>query len=638
MTKVVSLRRQGEFGVITVDNPPVNALSHAVRQGIVERLSEAQSDPEIQLIILTCSGRTFIAGADIKEFGKPPQEPDLNTVVNALQDSPKVVVAALHGTALGGGFEVALGCHYRIAAASAKVGLPEVKLGLLPGAGGTQRLPRLIGVLPALEMMISGNPVTAAVAADNGAIDRLSTGNLIDGAIEFARDLHSSQAPPRKISETSIDAEGLDQAFYDRFRESIAKKARGYFAPDRIIQAVQAAVCLPFQEGLARERELFVECMESSASAALRHLFFAERQASKIPGLSDDTPVRDIDRIAVIGAGTMGGGIAMNFANIGIPVKVVELDEDAITRGLGQVRKNYERGVKKGRMTADQLEQIMKLFVPITDYDDLNDVDLVIEAVFENMDLKKQIFGKLDQVCKPGAILATNTSTLDVDEIAAATERPEDVIGLHFFSPANIMRLLEIVRGERTSEEVLHTCVKLARKIKKVGVVSGVCYGFIGNRMLAGYGREAGFMLLEGASIESIDKAIFEFGMPMGPLAMNDLAGIDVGTKIREERRAAGTLPDDERFGLIADKLVAQGRCGQKTSAGFYSYEPGSRAPKPDPAVAALIAQEAARLGIEQREIDDEEIVARCIYPIINEGARILEEGIALRASDIDIV
>ncbi|MDH3647892.1 MAG: 3-hydroxyacyl-CoA dehydrogenase NAD-binding domain-containing protein [Gammaproteobacteria bacterium] len=637
MSNAVSLSRHDEIGVITVDNPPVNAISHAVRSGIVEKLAEANNDDSIKAIVLNCAGRTFIAGADITEFGKPIAEPGLNAVVNALENSSKLVVAALHGTALGGGLEVALGCHYRIAVPSAKVGLPEVKLGLLPGAGGTQRLPRLIGIAPALAMIVSGNPVPASIACDQRTIDRLASGDLLADAIEYTRDLLSSRAPLRKISEMDTDEAEVDEDFYDQFRASIAKKARGYFAPEQIIKAVQAAN-LPFEQGLARERELFIECMQSPESAAQRYLFFAERHASKIPDIPRDTPVREIKKIAVIGAGTMGGGIAMNFTNIGIPVKVVEVNAEAIERGLAQVRKNYARGVKKGRMTEEQLEQMMNLYTPVTDYDDLNDVDLVIEAVFENMDLKKEIFRKLDRVCKPGAILATNTSTLDVDEIAAVTERPDDVIGLHFFSPANIMRLLEIVRGEQTSKEVLNTCIKLAKKIKKVGVVSGVCDGFIGNRMLEGYGRETGLMLLEGASIEQIDKVIFDFGMPMGPLTMNDLAGIDVGAKIRVERRAAGRMPDDERFGLIADKLVEQGRLGQKTSAGFYKYEPGSRAPTPDLAVGAMIREEAARLGIEQRDISDEEIVSRCIYPLINEGARILQEGIALRASDIDIV
>ncbi len=635
---VVSLSRQDEIGIITVDNPPVNALSHAVREGIVSCLAEANADDAIRAIVLQCAGRTFIAGADITEFGKPMKEPYLPDVVNELADSPKLTFAAIHGTALGGGFEIAMGCHYRIALRSAKVGLPEVKLGLLPGAGGTQRLPRLIGVPDALRLIVSGQPISARHAGELGAIDRTVADNLLEGAIEFAHDLVATQAPPRKVSARVIEAEEFDDDFYDEFRRSIARKARGYFAPERIIRAVRAAAELPFGEGLERERDLFLECMASTESKALRYQFFAERQAARIPDVPHDIPVRPVERVAVIGAGTMGGGIAMNFASLGIPVQIVDVDEAAIGKGLAIVRKNYERGVKKGRMTADQLEQVMGLFEPVTDYAQLSDADLVIEAVFENMALKKEIFGKLDAACKPGAILATNTSTLDVDEIAAATGRPQDVIGLHFFSPANIMRLLEIVRGKETSGEVLQTCIRLAKKIRKVGVVSGVCYGFIGNRMLAGYHREAWMMILEGAKVEQVDKALFDFGMPMGPLAVSDLAGIDVGARIREERRAAGNWPDDERFGLIPDRLYRLGRYGQKTGAGFYRYEEGSRTPAPDPEVAALIAEEAGRLGIEQRDISDEEIVSRCVYPLINEGARILEEGIALRASDIDVV
>ncbi len=638
MSETVTLDRDADIAVITVNNPPVNALSHAVRSGIVARLQEANADAEVKAIVLHCAGRTFIAGADITEFGKPIADPQLPTVVEALQDSDKLVVAAVHGTALGGGFEVALGCHYRIADHQAKIGLPEVKLGLLPGAGGTQRLPRLIGVLPALRIMVSGDPIGAEKAEALGAIDRIADGELRASAIDYARQLVADNAPRRKIREIEIDPAGLDENFYDDFRKSIARKTRGYFAPEKIIRAVQAAVELDFDAGMTRERELFIECMQSNASAALRYLFFAERQAARLPDVPKDTPVRPLEQIAVIGAGTMGGGIAMNFASAGIPVKMVEVTSEALERGLAVVRNNYERGVRKGRMSEAQLEQVMSLFVPVTDYDELADVDLVIEAVFENMELKKKIFAELDRVCKPGAILATNTSTLDVDEIARATERPQDVIGLHFFSPANIMRLLEIVRGEKTAKEVLQTCIRLAKRIRKVGVISGVCYGFIGNRMLEGYGRETGFLMLEGAGIEQIDKAIYDFGMPMGPLAMADLAGIDVGAKVREERRAAGALPGDERYGLIADRLAAMGRHGQKTAAGFYRYEPGSRAPIPDPQVEAMTREEARRLGIAQREISDGEILARCIYPIINEGARILEEGIALRAGDIDTV
>lgn len=638
MSEFVSSKSEGRVRVIEIDSPPVNALSQAVRLGIVQQLQLAFEDDSVEAIVLICAGRTFIAGADIREFGLPPLAPHLPEVVAQLEASPKLIVAAIHGTALGGGFEVALGCHYRLARQDAKVGLPEVKLGLLPGAGGTQRLPRLIGVQAALPMIVSGAPISAGKAARMGAIDQLVEDNLPTEAIAYAEKLLDEAAPLRRLCETDIDAASVPDQFYDEFRASIARKTRGYFAPERIISAVQAAVDLDFDQGMQRERELFSECMQSRESLALRHVFFADRQASKVAGLAKDTPVRDIKSVALIGAGTMGGGIAMNFASKGIAVHMVDVDAAAIESGMAVVRSNYQRGVKKGRMTEAQFDSLMQLFKPTTDYADLANVDLVIEAVFENMAVKKEIFKRLDQVCKPGAILASNTSTLDLDEIAQATSRPQDVVGLHFFSPANIMRLLEVVRGAETAPEVLATVMSLAKRIGKVGVVSGVCYGFIGNRMLEGYAREAGLLLLEGAKPEQIDRVLYAFGMPMGPLAMNDLAGIDVGAKVREQRRIKGTLPADERFGLVADQLVAMGRCGQKTGAGFYRYEAGVRTPIPDPEVQTLIQREADRLGIKQRDISDEEILKRCIYPLINEGARILDEGIAQRASDIDVV
>ena len=638
MNDVVSMKTSGRLALIEVNSPPVNALSQNVRQGIMEQLQAALADDAVDAIVLGCAGRTFIAGADIREFGLPPVGPHLPEVVAALEASKKLIVAAIHGTALGGGFEVALGCHYRVARSDAMVGLPEVKLGLLPGAGGTQRLPRLIGVQGALSMMVSGDPVHAGKAAKMGAIDHVVEDDLLPEAMAFAEKLLDENAPLRRLCDVKIDPASIPASFYDEFRAAIARKVRGYFAPERIIAAAQASVELPFNEGMNRERELFYECMMSSESLALRHVFFADRQAAKVDGLARDLPLRPIKSVAMIGAGTMGGGIAMNFASRGIPVYMVDVDEAAIERGMQIVRGNYMRGVKKGRMTEAQFEALMKLFIPTTNYEDLGDVDLVIEAVFENMDVKKQIFKRLDEVCKPGAILASNTSTLDVDEIARATSRPQDVVGLHFFSPANIMRLLEVVRGAETAPDVLATVMKLSKQIGKVGVVSGVCYGFIGNRMLEGYGREAGLLLLEGARPEQIDRVVYDFGLPMGPLAMGDLAGLDVGAKVREERRKAGTLTADERMGVIADKLVAMGRCGQKTGAGYYRYEAGSRAAIPDPEVQALIDSEAKRLGIKQREISDEEILMRCIYPMINEGARILEEGIAQRSSDIDVV
>ena len=638
MSEVVSLNVLGRVAVIEINSPPVNALSQAVRQGITEKLRTAIDDENVGAVVLSCAGRTFIAGADIREFGSPPLAPHLPDVVAALEDSPKPVVAAIHGTALGGGFEIALGCHYRLAQKDARVGLPEVKLGLLPGAGGTQRLPRLVGVQTALAMIMSGDPVTADKAEQMGAVDRVVNGDLLVKALEYAEMLLDEGKAPRKLSDVRIDPASVPEDFYAEFRKLHARKTRGYFAPERIISAVQAAVGASFEEGMERERELFMECMRSPESASLRHIFFAERQAGKVDGLDRDTPIRDIKKVAMIGAGTMGGGIAMNFAGKGMPVYMVDVDEAAIERGLSVVRANYRRGVEKGRMSQAQFDAVMECFIPVTDYADLADADLVIEAVFENMAVKKDIFKRLDAVCKPGAILASNTSTLDIDEIARATNRPQDVLGMHFFSPANIMRLLEVVRGAGTAPDVLATAMKLAKRIGKVGVVSGVCHGFIGNRMLEGYIREAGIMLLEGARPEQIDKVLYDFGFPMGPIAMGDLAGIDVGAKVREERRRQGTFPADERFGLVADRLVAMGRCGQKTSAGVYRYEPGSRTPLPDPEVQVLIESEAARLGIERRDISDQEILMRCVYPLINEGARILAEGIAQRASDIDVV
>jgi 3-hydroxyacyl-CoA dehydrogenase len=638
MSEVVSSRSEGRLCVIEIDSPPVNALSQSVRQGIVHQLQLAIKDESIEAVVLICAGRTFIAGADIREFGLPPVAPHLPEVVAALEASPKLVVAAIHGTALGGGFEIALGCHYRVARHDARVGLPEVKLGLLPGASGTQRLPRLIGVQAALSMMISGEPVSAAKALKMGAVDHVVRDDLLKEAMAYAEKLLDEGAALRRLSELSIDPASVPENFYEEFRASTARRTRGYFAPERIISALQAAVDMEFAEGLKLERDLFNECMRSPESLALRHVFFAERQAAKVAGLSKDTPLRQVKSVAMIGAGTMGGGIAMNFANKGIAVHMVDVDAGAIERGLAVVRSNYKRAVKKGRMTEAQFETLMRLFIPTTDYADIAGVDLVIEAVFENMAVKKEIFKRLDQVCKQGAILASNTSTLDLDEIARATSRPQDVVGLHFFSPANIMRLLEVVGGAQTAPDVLATVMRLARQIGKVGVVSGVCYGFIGNRMLEGYGREAGLMMLEGARPEQIDRVIYEFGLPMGPIAMGDLAGIDVGAKVREERRRNGTLPADERLGLIADKLIAMGRCGQKTGAGVYLYEAGARTPIPDPEVQTLIQREAGRLGIEQRLFSDEEILMRCIYPLINTGAQILEEGIAQRSSDIDVV
>ena len=638
MNSVVTTQRDGSLAIVTVDNPPVNALSQAVRAGIAEAIVRAGSDPEVKAIVLICAGRTFMAGADITEFGKPPLSPALPDMIDVLDQCPKLLVAAIHGTALGGGLETALGCHYRCAVPSAKLGLPEVKLGILPGAGGTQRLPRLAGVADALEMMVSGNPVPASVALERGIVDLIIEGDLKEGALDYARKLLADKAPVRRVRDLPVSTEGLPGDFFEQQLAGLERAARGYFSPFRILQCVRNAVEMDFDAGMAAERELFMECLASPQSAALRHVFFAERQVSRIPGLDkgiQDLPVRSV---GIVGAGTMGGGIAMNFVNVGIPVTLIEREQAALDRGLKIIRGNYERTMKKGRLTAEALEQRMGLISGSTDYAELADADLVIEAVFENMALKKQVFGELDRLCKPGAILASNTSTLDVDEIAAATSRPEFVLGMHFFSPANVMRLLEIVRGEKTSAEVLGTVVKLAKTIRKTGVVSGVCFGFIGNRMLEGYAREVGLMLLEGVAPERIDAIVQGFGFPMGPNAMIDMAGVDVRAKVIGEARELGILPADERYEAVTLKLAADGRFGQKTGAGIFRYEPGNRKPVPDPEVAALIAAEAARLGVAQRELSDEEILDRCLLPLVNEGARILEEGIAFRPGDIDIV
>ena len=638
MNNVVTTQRDGSLAIVTVDNPPVNALSQAVRVGIAEAIIQAGKDPEVKAIVLICAGRTFMAGADITEFGKPPLPPALPDMIDVLDQCPKLLVAVIHGTALGGGLETALGCHYRCAVPSAKLGLPEVKLGLLPGAGGTQRLPRLAGVANALEMMVTGNPISAAVALERGIVDHIVEGDLKEGALAYARSLLAGGASVRRVRELPVNTDGLPEDFFEQQAAGLARAARGYFSPFRILQCVRNAVEMDFDAGMAAERELFIECLASPQSAALRHVFFAERQVSRIPGLDKGIQELPIRAVGIVGAGTMGGGIAMNFVNVGIPVHLVEREQSALDRGLKIIRGNYERTMKKGRLTAEALEERMGLISGSTDYADLAKADLVIEAVFENMALKKQVFGELDRVCKAGAILASNTSTLDVDEIAASTSRPEFVLGMHFFSPANVMRLLEIVRGEKTTPEVLGTVVKLAKTIRKTGVVSGVCFGFIGNRMLEGYAREVGLMLLEGAAPERIDAIVQGLGFPMGPNAMIDMAGVDVRAKVIGEARELGILPADERYEAVTLKLAADGRFGQKTGAGIFRYEPGNRKPIPDPVVSELIAAEAARLGVPQREHSDEEILDRCMLPLVNEGSRILEEGIAFRPGDIDIV
>ncbi len=636
MSEVVSYIREDAIGVITVNYPPVNALGHAVRTGLLEALKQGQTDNDVKALLLVCDGRTFVAGADIREFGKPMQEPGLAAVVGAFENSEKPVVAAIHGTALGGGLELALGCHYRIALASAKVGLPEVKLGLLPGAGGTQRLPRLTGARKALEMITTGEFVKAEAALEAGIIDAVAQGEDI-GTVgrEYVAKLIAEDKPVRRVRDLTdrIDAD-QDSEVFEEFRKGLAGKARGLFSPFKCVDAVEAAFTLPFEEGMKRERELFTECMESPQRDGLVHAFFAEREVSKVPGLAKDTPVRDVTSVGVIGAGTMGGGIAMNFANAGISATIVELKQEALDKGLGVIRKNYESSAKKGRITSAQVEERMALISTSLSYDDFKDVDMVIEAVFENMDVKKQIFGQLDKVCKPGAILASNTSTLDIDEIASATSRPEDVVGTHYFSPANVMKLLENVRGSKTSDEVKATVMAVAKKIGKVGVMVGNCYGFVGNRMLHRRGAEATALVNEGATPQQVDKVLTDLGFPMGQFAMSDLAGIDVGYSIRKGRREAGEdIPAN-----WMDTLAEEGRLGQKTKAGVYKYEEGNRKPVVDPKVDELIAGFRKEQGIEPRDITDQEILERCMYVMVNEGAKILEEGIADRSLDIDIV
>jgi 3-hydroxyacyl-CoA dehydrogenase len=632
MSSPVNYTLTGNIGVISIDNPPVNALSQAVRQGIMEALDESERDTS-EAVLIICDGRTFIAGADISEFGKPLQDPWLTAVVNRIEASAKPVVAAIHGTALGGGFEVALSAHYRCALPSAKVGLPEVKLGLLPGAGGTQRTPRLAGPEAALDLMTSGVPVSASRAAEVGLVDRIIEGDLLEGALAWAGELLAEGAGPRRTAEMEVPAH--DSAMFDAYRATLAKRARGQIAPQYIVECVEAATRLPLVEGMQLERERFVELMAGEQSIALRHIFFAERQAAKVDGLPKETPLRPIEHVGVIGGGTMGGGIAMSFANAGIAVTLIEINDEALERGLSIVERNYAGSVKRGKLSEDKAAQCRALISGSTDYASLADADMVIEAVFEDPELKKQIFTKLDDVCKQGAILATNTSYQDVDAIAAATRRPEDVVGTHFFSPAHIMKLLEVVRGAKTADDVLATCMKLAKRIRKVPVVSGVCYGFIGNRMLQPYGKQSQLLLLEGATPQQVDTAMESFGMAMGPLRVFDLAGLDVGYKARE------ALSDEEKGDpatyRVPDLLVEAGRLGQKSGAGFYSYDENRR-PTPDPVVQAIIEETAVELGIERREITDEEIVGRLVGALVDEGRKILDEGIAQRAGDIDVV
>lgn len=633
MSNVIDFRKQDGVGVITVNNPPVNALSQAVRQGIIDALEKGVADPDVKTMVIIGGGRTFIAGADIREFGKPMMAPSLHDVLDRIEAASKPVVAAIHGTALGGGLEVALTCHWRVAVAAAQVGLPEVKLGILPGAGGTQRLPRLVGPQVALEMITGGNPIAAKKAVALGVIDELVDGDLLAGAVAFARKVLAEGRPLRLVSRLDDKVRGVDPKVFADFRKGMERKARGFFAPWRCADAVEAACQLPFDEGMKRERELFMQCMDSPQRKAQIHAFFAEREVAKIPDVAADTPVTRIASAAVVGAGTMGGGIAMNFANVGVPVRILEVSQEALSRGLAIIEKNYRTSVERGSMSREAMDKALGLIRGVQKYEDIGDADIVIEAVFEEMGVKKEVFSTLDRVMKPGAVLASNTSTLDIDEIASATKRPEAVIGTHFFSPANVMKLLENVRGKKTSKETIATAMAMGKQIRKVAVLAGNCDGFIGNRMLAGYSREAQFLLEEGAMPWQVDKVLYEFGMPMGPFAMSDLAGNDVGWRIRKGK--AHLRDPQERYSPIADRLCELGRFGQKTGAGWYRYE--GRDAKPDPVVQELIEKVSAEKGIARRQIDDAEILSRCLYPLVNEGARILEEGIAIRSSDIDI-
>ena len=629
INEVTNLNINDNVAILTLNSPPVNALSANVREGLDKGIKEAIANSNVDAIVLICDGRTFIAGADISEFGKEPKGPSLFEVQEELENSPKPIIAAIHGTALGGGLEVALTCHYRIAVPSAKCGLPEVSLGLLPGAGGTQRLPRLVGVEQALKMVTSGIHLSADKCLKSGLIDKLATENhLLEDSISFAKEIVSENKPLKKvrdIDEKVTAARGNHQLFND-FRNSISRKTRGFLAPEYNIQCIEAAVNKPFDEGIKVERDLFLKLVTGNQSAAQRYFFFSQRQVAKIPDIPKETEKLPIKDVGIIGAGTMGGGIAMNFANAGIPVTIIEQSQEILDKGIGIIRKNYENTASKGRISIDDVEKRMNLINGDVSINSLAEKDLIIEAVFENMDLKKEIFSKLNNVAKKGAILATNTSGLDINEIASTTDSPENVIGLHFFSPANVMKLLEIVRGEKTSNEVIATSMTMAKSIGKVAALVGVCPGFVGNRILAQRQREANKLILEGALPWDIDDALFEFGFPMGPFAMSDLAGLDIGWN-----------KENSRGETIREKLCENDRFGQKSGKGFYIYDE-NRKKSPDPEVEELIINFAQEKQIKRRSISKEEIIERCLYPMINEGFKILEEGMAIRASDIDII
>ncbi len=630
----VGLRVETDVALITVDNPPVNVLSRAVRADLLAALRSTLADASVRAVVICCAGRTFIAGADVTEFGKTPEPPHLPEVTQVIEESSKPVVAALHGTALGGGFEIALASHYRIASRDAKVGLPEVKLGLMPGAGGTQRLPRLVGVAEALQWITTGNPVDATRALEQGAIDEIADGDLVQAALSSAHRLIEAGRPPRRTGQLHVPP--ADNAVFVEIESATRKKQRGLLAPQYCIDAVRAACTLSLAEGLKRERELFLELRASPQAAALRHAFLGEREVAKVPGLASDIAARAVKQVAVIGAGTMGGGIAMCFANAGFPVRLLEVDAQALERGLGFVRNNYAATAARGGLSQAEMDKRLSLISPTLSYADLAEVDLIVEAVFEDLDVKRKVFEQIDAVARPGAILATNTSYLDVSAIAEFTRRPQDVVGMHFFSPANVMRLLENVRANKTAPDVLVTVMKIGKAIGKVAVLVGDSDGFVGNRMLAQRNREAYFLLEEGATPRQVDKVLTDFGFAMGPFAVGDLAGLDIGWRNRKAR--AHLRKPGARDCNLLDKVCAMGRFGQKTGAGWYRYEKGSRVPIPDPAIEQLIIEHARQAGIAWRAIDDEEILQRCLYSMINEGAKILTERVAARPVDVDIV
>ncbi len=635
MSELIHLEKQGDVAVLTIDNPPVNPISSDVCAGLAERFAEVAADDSVAAVVLTGAGRAFVAGADIREFGKPrdPNKPGLRDVAMQIEDMEKPVVAAINGACAGGGLELALGCHFRLASPGAQIGLPEVNLGLIPGAGGTQRLPRVIGAEAALDAILGGRLMPAPQAKAMGIVEDVIDGDIVAAAVDYARKAAADGVElPRASKRTDkIDESKKNMGLFDDRRKAIARRYRGFEAPFYAIDAVEAAVTLPFDEGMKKEREIADITVASTQSAAQRYLFFAEREALKIPDIPKDTPTKDIKKAAIVGAGTMGGGISMCFANVGIPVTIIDESQEALDRGLGRVRNNYEVSVKRGSMKAEDVDKRMGLLTGSTDIKDVADADIIIEAVFEEMNLKKEIFKKLDEHAKDGAILATNSSALDIDQIAAVTKRPEVVIGTHFFSPANVMRLLENVRASKSSPETIATVMKLGQTLRKQPVLAGLCPGYIGNRILRVYLREADELVFEGALPQQIDKVIYDFGFAMGPYAVRDMAGTDVGY---QARKLAGT---NERQYILNDRLCDEGRLGQKTGAGYYRYEEGSRTPIPDPYVENMIEEVSKELGITRRAISDEEILERIIYPMINEGAKIVDEGYALRASDIDV-